>query len=710
MYDRLDSRLTRYFPFLAWLQPNNRVHWRADLIAGITVALVLVPQSMAYAQLAGLPPAYGLYTAFLPVIVAAMWGSCAQVATGPVAVISLLTATTVSGIALPGSAQYVAYAVTLALLVGIVQLSLGVFRLGALVNLLSHPVVGGFTAAAAIIIALSQFNKILGLPLARSQFFFGDVWAMLVQLEQVHFPTMAFGVAALVALLLMRYKAPRLPGVLLVTVIGTFLSVGIEFSATRTVEHAKLDDPAALEAIGELLRERATLGELRKRRSELSIQRDEWMKSEAAFREELASLAYRADLLDLRIEALARQVESRRRLLARIAFAEATHTDEGFVLHGPDHARKRVWRVSELGQEKVTLGSGGEVVGAVPSGLPSLEIPRLTLDSFATLLASALVISLVGFMETISVAKAVTTRTRARLDPNQELVGQGLANLVGSFTQSYPASGSFSRTALNYSSGAKSGLSSVIAGLVVMLVLLFLTPLLHHLPQAVLAAVIMLAVSSLIDFKSQIHAWRANRHDGVAGAAAFVGTLLFAPNLDLGILLGVGLSIISFMYRTMRPRVNILGRHAGGALRDAAEHDLELSSYVVALRFDGQLYFGNVSYFEDTVLGIPARFPKVQKILVVGTGITQLDASGDEVVRHLAERLRLGGVDLAFSGLEPRILEVLRATGTYEVVGAENFFIDSNRALEELARRVVAPDFNPEEFVLRRKPAGDAPA
>ena len=254
-------------PFLAWLQPNNRVHWRADLIAGVTVALVLVPQSMAYAQLAGLPPAYGLYTAFLPVMVAAMWGSCAQVATGPVAVVSLLTATAVSSIAIPGSAQYVAYAIALALLVGLVQLSLGLFRLGALVNLLSHPVVGGFTAAAAIIIGLSQLNKILGVPLARSGFFFGDVWEMLQEVNEAHLPTMLFGVTALALLVLMRYKTPRLPGVLIVTVAGIVVSLAVDFSASRTVAHPQIKDPAVREAIGELLRERATLAELRGRPS-----------------------------------------------------------------------------------------------------------------------------------------------------------------------------------------------------------------------------------------------------------------------------------------------------------------------------------------------------------------------------------------------------------------------------------------------------------
>ncbi len=702
------SLVRRLFPFVEWWQPPNRAHWRADAIAGISVALVLVPQSMAYAQLAGLPAAYGLYTAFLPVMIAAMWGSSGQLATGPVAVVSLLTGTTLATLALPGSAQYVAYAVALAFLVGALQLALGAFRLGALVNLLSHPVISGFTSAAAIIIALSQLNKLLGVPIGRSGFFFFDVYGVLQQVAQAHRPTLAFGLGALIALLFIRRKAPRLPGVLIVSVTAIALSASLDFSRQQRIALERLEEPFALEAIRAVLEERAEADRLHAERTALAADRSRNANNPAGSRAAQAEIDYRIELLNARIESLEQESARRLQLLKRLEFARTPGPDQGdtFLPRGAKHDDEPAWRIAAVDAKGVEFVSGGLVVGEIPPGLPRLRLPQLDMEAFATLLSSALVIALVGFMEAISIAKAISTRTRRRLDPNQELVGQGLANLVGSLSQAYPASGSFSRTAVNFAAGARSGVSSVVAALVVLTTLLFLTPLLYHLPQAVLAAVIMMAVFSLINLRAIAHAWSANRHDGVAGAATFVATLLFAPHLDLGILVGVGLSVVLFLFRTMRPRVSILGRHPGGALRDAEAHDLPLSRHIVALRFDGQLYFGNVSYFEDTVLSIPVRFPKVQAILVVGDGIHQIDASGDEVVRHLAERLREGGVTLAFSGLEPQIVRVLRATGTLSAIGKENLFLDENEALAELAKRVTDPEFDRAGFPLRARDEG----
>jgi SulP family sulfate permease len=322
------------------------------------------------------------------------------------------------------------------------------------------------------------------------------------------------------------------------------------------------------------------------------------------------------------------------------------------------------------------------------------------LSTLASLLSTALVISLVGFMEAISIAKAIAARTRQRLDPNQELVGQGLANLAGSFTQCFPASGSFSRSAVNLQAGARTGLSSAVAAAIVVLTLQFLTPLLYHLPQAVLAAVIMLAVVSLIQFDGIRHAWRAQRHDGMAGALAFVASLALAPHLDLGILIGAGVSVLLFLYRTMRPRIAVLGRHPDGTLRDAAIHALPLSEHLVALRFDGQLYFANVPHFEDSLLDVSARFPKARHILVVADGINQIDASGDEVIRHLVERLRDNGVVLAFSGLKKQVRDVLDATGTLRAIGDGNLFVHEDQALSALADRVSDPAFDRAAFPL----------
>jgi len=573
MRDRSGSLRERLFPFLRWF-PLPPGALRADILAGITVALVLVPQSMAYAQLAGMPPVYGLYTAFLPVLVAALWGSSPQLATGPVAMVSLLTASSLAVLVTPGSADYVGYAILLALMVGVLQLALGALRLGAVVNFISHPVVLGFTNAAAIIIALSQLDKLLGVTPPRGGAFLGNIAGMLGNLGATQLHTLAFGVVAFALMAGLRRFAPRWPGVLIAIVLATLAS---------------------------------------------------WASG----------------------------------------YAEV-----------------------------------GRVVGAIPQGLPAVQLPKASLETLAALASSALVIALVGFMEAISIAKAMAVQTRARLNPDQELIGQGLANVCGSLTQCFPASGSFSRSAVNLEAGARSGLSSVVTALVVVAVLLYLTPLLYHLPQSVLAAVIMLAVMSLVKPGALIHAWRAHRHDGIAGFVTFGATLALAPHLDVGILVGAGTALGLFLLRSMKPRFALLGRHPDATLRDAERHGLPLSDHVVAARLDGDLYFANAAYFEDRMLELVARFPSARQILIVCEGINQLDASGDEIVRHLVMRLRDNGVTLSFTGLKKQVLDVLRATGTLEIIGADNVFVHEDLALVALAARVRDPAFDRAAFPL----------
>lgn len=558
------------FPFLRWF-PMGGDSLRADLIAGVTVALVLIPQSMAYAQLAGLPAYYGLYAAFLPGIIAALWGSSKQLATGPVAVVSLLTASALTPYAQVGSPEFVGLAIMLALLVGLVQLSLGVLRLGVVVNFLSHPVIVGFTNAAALIIGLSQLNKIFGVPMPRSEHFINDIWAVLQQLGDTHFLTLVMGVVAFAIMWGMRKYLPRLPGVLVAVAVTTIAS---------------------------------------------------WA----------------------------------------IGFAEL----------------------------------GGKVVGEIPSGLPTLALPDINAQLAGNLIASAIIISLVGFMEAISIAKAMAAKTKDRVDPNQELIGQGLANIVGSFSQAYPASGSFSRSAVNLNAGARTGMSSVFTGIVVLITLLFLTPLLYHLPQSVLAAVIMMAVIGLINFKAIRHAWEANKHDGLASAVTFVATLAFAPHLDNGILVGAGLAVAFFLYRTMKPRVALLGRFPDGTLRDLRVHpSLPTDERIVAMRFDGQLYFANVSYFEDTILAAVADHPHAKFVLVVGDGINQLDASGEEVLHHLVERLASNGITIVMSGLKRQVLQVMRRTKLFERIGEENIFATQEMALDSIYDRLADEERRP---------------
>jgi SulP family sulfate permease len=561
----MNPMLTKIFPFLRWW-PYSGLSLRADFIAGLTVALVIVPQSMAYAQLAGLPAYYGLYAAFLPVIVASLWGSSNQLGTGPVAVASLLTASSLTPLAAPGSEQFVALAILLALLVGVVQLVLGVFKLGVVVNFLSHPVIVGFTNAAAMIIALSQVNKLIGVSMPRSEHFINDIFGVIKQIGNTHLPTLVMGVVAIAIMWSVRKYRPKWPGVL--------IAVG----ATTVVAWA-------------------------------------------------------------------------------------------------------------LGFEQQM---GGKVVGTVPEGLPSVSMPAISWEAVRSLMQAAIVISLVGFMEAISIAKAMAAKTKQRIDPNQELIGQGLANLVGAMTQAFPVSGSFSRSAVNLNAGAKTGMAAVFTGLFVLLTLLFLTPLLYHLPQAVLAAVIIMAVIGLINFGAVRHAWEASRHDGIASIVTFIATLAFAPHLDQGILVGAGLAIGLYLYRTMKPRVAILGRHSDGTLRDVKVHNLPRSDIVTAVRFDGELYFANVSYFEDAILEAVANNRTARALLVVGDGINAMDASGEEVVHHVVRRLRDNGTHVVFSGLKKQVIDVMRATGLLAYLGEENIYANYDLALAAIYEKVGA--------------------
>ena len=427
----------RFTPFLGWIgELKDGKTLKADAIAGLTVALVLVPQSMAYAQLAGLPAYVGLYASFLPVIIASVFGSSRQLATGPVAIVSLMTASALAPIAATQSVETVlAYAAVLAFMVGIFQLALGLLRLGVLVDFLSHPVVVGFTNAAAIIIASSQLSKFFDIVTRKGEHHYQTMGNLFTDLPTLNLVTLIMGLFSVFLLLYIKKVAPKLPNVLITVIICTLISYFL-----------------------------------------------------------------------------------------------------GYEDMGKDSANHPI------------------VVGFVPSGLPGFQIPNVEFSQVINLIVTAMVIGLLGFVEAISVAKAIASETRQRLSANQELVGQGLSNLTSSVFQGYPGSGSFSRSAVNFSAGAVTGFSSIVTGILVAVTLLFLTPLLHHLPQATLAAVIMVAVINLVKIEPIKHAWKVHRHDGFIAVAVFATTLFFAPHLEKGIMIGVLLSLGLFLYRTMSPR------------------------------------------------------------------------------------------------------------------------------------------------------------
>ena len=702
------NRLRRLFPFLLWF-PLTRDTLRADVIAGLTVAMVLIPQSMAYAQLAGLPPFYGLYAAFLPVLIGALWGSSRQLATGPVAMVSLLTGSILAPFAAPGSETFVVLAITLALMVGAMQLVIGLARLGAIVNFLSHPVVVGFTNAAAIIIALSQLNKLLGVPMARTDFFMKDVWEVLQQAPDTHLPTLAMGLAALAIMIVLRKLHPRWPGVLIAVVVTTVASYALSFERKEVAQAYQFQDANAREVIDSIVALGQRVDELH---AQVITKRSDLQKhaeGESLNPRRLA-LNYDIEVLRLDIGTFEQEQRVRMRELRRFGFERAiTGGTVHFYIQGEAPSGTatdgRLWRVSRVTRGELTVTGGGEVVGRIPEGVPSLRLPRFDWDTFVMLLAGAFVITVVGFMEAISIAKAMATQTRQRVNPNQELIGQGLANIVGSLCQSFPVSGSFSRSAVNLSAGALTGMSSVVSAAIVLITLLFFTPLLYHLPQAALAALIMMAVGNLVNFPAMKKAWDAHRHDGIAALITFAATLGFAPHLDTGILTGAGLAIVLYLYRTMRPRVAILGRHPDGTLRDARVHNLRTSEHIICIRFDGSLYFANVPYFEDAVLGEAARNPKAKFILIVGDGINEIDASGEEVIRHLVERMHESGITMVFSGLKLQVLRVMEKTGLYSVIGAQNMFRTEDAALDAIYQWVNDPTFDVKFCPLTSAPA-----
>ena len=682
--------LERLFPFLSWIHElKNPQVLRTDLIAGLTVALVLIPQSMAYAQLAGLPPYYGLYAAFLPPIVSALFGSSRQLATGPVAVVSLMTAAALEPLATAGSEAYVAYAILLALLVGLIQIALGALRLGILVNFLSHPVVLGFTNAAAIIIATSQLGKILGVSVEKAAHHYETVWRTLhAGLTETHLPTLAMALLAFSIMIGLKKYRPKLPGVLIAVIITALISWLIEFEQRRTLKINNI----ANEEVRQLINNQAVLNRAIHEKENRQQQLEE---TYVAFRKKFGSdntqtlkALHERDMNASKLQQMKQQFRDGFRELKTLHFSLIEEGGrERLYLRGHLPEGKEtlgdIWRLRVVEADmSLQISSGGAVVGHVPQGLPGFRLPAFSWDAIAELLSAALTIAIIGFMEAIAIAKNMATRTRQRLDANQELAGQGLSNVIGSLFQSYAVAGSFSRSAVNISAGAITGFSSVVTGLVVVVFLLWLTPLLYHLPQATLAAVIMMAVMGLVNIAPIKHVWKAHRHDGIAAVTTFVLTLVLAPHLDTGILIGVGLSLGLYLYRTMKPRVAVLARYGDGSLRDVHVNHLKTCEYISVIRFDGSLYFANTGYFEDKILEKIAIYPDLKFVIIDAEGINTIDATGEEMLLDLMQRLRESGIELLFARMKRQILDTLRCTGDMERLGEAHFFARVNNALD----------------------------
>ena len=508
-------------------------------------------------------------------------------------------------------------------------------------------------------------------------------------LHYTHWPTLVFGVGSFTLMFVLKKMAPKVPNVLVAVVLTTVIAWATGFQHDTTAAIDTIQSPKAREMIVAFNAAMEAKPALEKKQTDVALVLDEAKKAHDNMA--ILDAEHESNRIQLEIKEISHKAAEYRKELRDLLF-KAVPGDNGslaFHLAGelPDGPGDdgRTWRIKvgnkPLQTAELKMMGGGAVVGDIPKGLPSLSVPAIDMRAISHLLASAVIISLLGFMEAISIAKAMAAKTGQRLDPNQELIGQGLANILGSMSNAYPVSGSFSRSAVNLQSGAVTGLSSLFTSATVALVLLFFTPLLYHLPQSVLAAVIMMAVIGLINASGFIHAWKAKRYDGIISVISFLMTLAFAPHLDKGIMIGVGLSLAVFLYKSMRPTVTSLSRYEDESLRDSVVHGLRQCQYIDMIRFDGPLFFANASYLEDQITARMENKKDLKHIVIVANGMNDIDASGEEVLSLVVANVRSAGMDISFSGVNETVMEVLERTHLIEKIGRDHVYSTMEKAI-----------------------------
>lgn len=536
--------LQRLVPVSVWAPHYRRDDLRGDLAAGLTVGAMLVPQSLAYALLAGLPPETGLYASIVPVVVYALLGTSRQLAVGPVALTSLLTAGALAPIAAEGTAEYVAAAAALALIVGVIHLGLGALRLGFLVNFLSHSVLVGFTAGAAVIIGFSQFKHLLGISVDRKDVFVETIGEYLSALDGTHGLTVVMGVGAIIMLIGLKRFAPVVPAALVVVAVTTVVS--------------------------------ALFG-----------------------------------------------LEDR----------------------------------------------GVKVVGDIPDSLPGFGLPDLGDGLVADLAGIALVITVVGFLESVAIAKVYARRQRYEVDANQELIALGTANVGAGLFAGYPVTGGFSRTAVNAGAGANTPLASLITALSVLLTVLLFTPLFAELPKATLGAIVVVAVAGLVDIDELMHLAKVDRADFGVAVFAFVATL--AIGIELGIAAAVAASVIVVLARQARPHTAELGRVPGTRVyRNRSRFpEVETDDRIVVVRIDASLTFVNATFLRPRIERLLAEHPAVEAVVIAAQGINSLDASAEQALGALLDDLDARGIELHFASIKGPVRDTLISSGLWDRLG-----------------------------------------
>lgn len=548
----------KYIPASEWLSHYDKSYINKDLVAGLIVAIMLIPQGMAYAMLAGLPPVYGLYAATIPLIVYALFGTSRHLSVGPVALISILTLSSVSTLAKPGTDEYFALVLLLMVLVGIIQFILGLLRLGFLIHFISHAVMSGFISASAVIIGFSQLNHLLGIKL-ESNHVFSIIGEVINHITEINIFTLTIGLISTIILLAFKHFLPKIPGAIIVVILSMLV-----------------------------------------------------------------------------------------------------------VYYGQLHMY------------------GVAIVGEVPKGLPSFSLPMINQESVILLLPFALMISFIGFMESIAMAKVLATKEKEKINPNQELIGLGLANLIGSFFSAYPVTGSFSRSAVNYESGARTQLSSIFTATFILLTLLFFTSYFYYLPQAVLGAIIVIAVYGLVDVKEVKYLFSVKKVDGWIWVVTFVATITFG--VQNGILIGVAFSLLVLIGRSIAPELAELGYvKAEDAYRDITRHPhAKTKKELLIFRADTSLHFANMTFLEEKMNNRISENTQVKWIILDFSGVNFIDAVAIYSLEDMIETYKQGNIEFLFVGVKGSVMETLKKAKWKEKYPQKLEYLTIKQAIKDI--------------------------